>query len=579
MLSFLRFFKNSIAVLWKRHHLIVPPKYWGRYFKFLKNKICNKYEYFNPFVSKEYNKWLELHDKNSEIIELKYKPLISFIIPVYNIEPDFLSDCLNSILNQSYQNFEICLADDNSTLEETINTLKKYEKKDLRIKVTYRTENGHISKATNTALEMATGDYVALMDDDDILTSDALYKVVLAINENRNIEFIYSDEDKQDMDGNLCEPHFKSDFAATSLYGGNYICHFTVIKKSLLDKIGGLKEEYVGAQDFDLFLRATESTKEIYHISEVLYHWRKVPGSTADTIGNKTYAIDNGKKAVMASLERKGKDAYVTTPIKTTHYVVHYNVINNPLVSIILTNNNKKSIINNVHQFMENNKYRNIEIIVNSKNDYNLKFENVIFMPGNINNVIKSSSGEYVMIVSGKISIGDSNLIEEMLGYAMQDEMGVVGPKIYNYGKTIKSAGLILSNENIYIDAFANYFTDSYGVYGRLLVPYNYSAISDICIMFSKDKYNLVNGFRNDVTFTLSSIDFCLKLLKKGYQNVLLSHVWIFQKDNKRIERYELSEQEKNLIRKDWNLDDDIYYNKNFSKSYGFMLGVNNSEK
>ena len=215
---------------------------------------------------------------------------------------------------------------------------------------------------------------------------------------------------------------------------------------------------------------------------------------------------------VEASLKRKGKNAYVTVPIKSTHYVVHYNVEGNPLVSIIMIDCNKNSIKNNL------------------------------------------------------------NIIEEMIGYVSQDEIGVVGPKIYNYGKLIKSAGLILSNKNIYIDAFNNYFTDSYGLYGRLLVPYNYSALSDVFLMFSKRKYNEVNGFRNDVDFTLSSIDFCLKLLKKNYQNVLLSHLFVFQKDFSRKERYELSDDDKLLFLKDWNLYNDIYYNKNLSKTYGFML-------
>ena len=201
-----------------------------------------------------------------------------------------------------------------------------------------------------------------------------------------------------------------------------------------------------------------------------------------------------------------------------------------------------------------------------------------IFYP-NINNLIKTAKGEYILIVSGKIKLNDLNILEEMIGYASQNEIGVVGPKIYNYGKLIKSAGLILSNKNIYIDAFSSYFTDSYGLYGRLLVPYNYSALSDVFLMFSKKKYDEVNGFREDVDFTLSSIDFCLKILKNNYQNVLLSHLSINQKDISRKDRYEISENDKNLIRESCDLDNDIYYNKNLSKDYGFMLEVNNDEE
>ena len=569
MIRILKLIKNSIVVLWTRHHLIVPPKYWKRYWKSFKKRLSFKTEYLNPFNIKEYNKWLK-YNSDCKIEKLNYNPLISFIIPVYNINPDYLKDCLDSILNQTYQNFEICLADDNSTKKETIETLKEYEKKDPRVKVTYRKENGHISKATNTALEMVTGEYVALMDDDDILDKNALFKVAKAINKNKNLEFIYSDEDKLDMKNRLCEPHFKPDFSPHSFYGGNYICHFTIIKKTLLDKIGGLREEYVGAQDFDLFLRATESTKNICHIPEILYHWRKVPGSTADTIGNKVYAIENGKKAVEDALKRKGKDAYVTTPIKTTHYVVHYNIHKTPLVSVIMLDNSKTSIKNNIKELQKDKYYNNLEIFIKSSKEYNVS-KNITVIDEEINDIIQKAKGQYILIISGKIKITNPNLLTELLGYASQKEIGVVGPKIYNYGKLIKSAGLILSNKNIYIDAFSSYFNDSYGLYGRLLVPYNYTAISDIFFMFDKEKYNEVGGFEENINFTLASIDFNLKLAKK-YENVVLNNLFIYQKSSNRTERYALEENEKDFLRKKWNLDDDKFYNKNLSKDYGFML-------
>lgn len=575
-MKYLSFVKNIIVLMWTRHHFLIPPKYWRKYYNSFTRKLTMKREYYNPFDNKEYNIWLKKL-KNYDNKKINKSPLISFIIPVYNIERNYLSDCLESILKQTYQNFEICLADDNSTNPETISALKEYEEKDSRIKVVYRKENGHISKATNSALEITTGEYIALMDDDDILTPNALCKVVQAINES-NADFIYSDEDKLDMNGILCEPHFKSDFAEHSFYGGNYICHFTVIKKDLFDKIGNFRDEFVGAQDFDLFLRATEKAEKIYHIPEILYHWRKIPGSTADTIGNKTYAIENGKKAVEEALKRKGKDAYVTTPIKTTHYVVHYNVKNNPLISIIMIDNNRKSIKNNLNELLKFNTYNNIEIIINHDN-INLNNKNVKFKKDTINNLISMANGRYILIVSGKIKLGSKDILKEMMGYASQNEIGVIGPKIFNYGKLIKSAGLILSNENIYVDAFNNYFTDSYGLYGRLLVPYNYSALSEVFIMFSKEKYNKVKGFREDVDFSLSSVDFCLKMLKNNYQNILLSHLYVFQKDISRKQKFELSDNEKQIIRNDWDLDNDNYYNKNLSKTYSFMLGVDDNEK
>ena len=227
--------KNGILFLWREHHFLVPPTFWGKYLKVIGLKIKHIFikETYYPFNRKDFNKWIKKHEKKPIYEELEYKPLISILIPVYNIEREYLKDCLDSILNQKYENFEVCLADDCSTLKETKDTLMEYEEKDKRIKVVYRTENGHISRTTNSALEIAKGEFIGLMDDDDILTEDCLYEMVKALNENKKLDFIYSDEDKIDMEGVRCEPHFKSDFAPDSILGGNYICHFEIIIKHL----------------------------------------------------------------------------------------------------------------------------------------------------------------------------------------------------------------------------------------------------------------------------------------------------------------------------------------------------------
>ena len=577
MKRILGFFKNSILILWRRHHFIVLPKYWGRYFKFFIRKISGKTEvYLNPFVIKEYNKWLEEKNKNIEIKKFDYNPLISFIIPVYNIEPIYLKDCIDSILNQSYQNFEICIADDCSTNKDTIKTLKLFEKQDKRIRVVYRKINGHISESTNSALAITKGEYIALMDDDDTLDKNALYKVVEALNFDRKIDFIYSDEDKLDMNGNYCEPHFKTDFAVDSLFGGNYICHFTVIKKTIFNKIGNFDKKYVGAQDFDLFLRATEVADKIYHIPEILYHWRKIPGSTADTVENKDYAIENGRKAVETALKRRKIDGYVTAPIKCTHYVVNYNVKNNPKLSIVMLDVNKKIFKNNIAEFLKINKYENIEFVVNCNSLRKEKeYKNIIFnSSSDINELINLTSGEYILITVGKIKLDSGNLLETMIGYASQKNIGVVGPKIYHFSKTIKSAGLILSNECIYSNAFHDYFTDSLGYYGRLLVPYNYSAISNRFTMFEKKKYLKVDGYLNCKNFDISNIDFCLKMLSNGYRNILISNRHVKQKDLNSKKYYEMNIKESRKILNKWDLDSNKYYNKNLSKKYPFMLSV-----
>ena len=574
MKRFFLYIKAAIKLLWSRHHFLIPPRLWKRYFVRFFKKMRENEEFLNPFVLKEYNKWLS--NQNNEMVKkMSYEPLISFIIPVYNIEKEFLEDCLDSILNQTYKNFEICIADDASTKLETIETLKEYEKKDKRVKVVYRKENGHISKASNSALEIASGEYIALMDDDDIISSDALYYAVKAINNDITIDFIYSDEDKMNMDGTLCEPHFKPDFSLDSFYGGNYICHFTVIKRELLDKIGFFREQYVGAQDFDLFLRAVEKAKKIYHIPKILYHWRKVPGSTADTIENKEYAIENGKKAVEDSLKRRKIIGTVSVPLKCTHYIVHYEVKTDPLVSVIMLDNSRYSINNNL-DVLNKADYKKLEIFINYSNKINIKnnkFINIKLLNNrSLNEIIGMAKGEHILIISGKINTNQIEWIKELVGYSSQKQIGAVGPKLLNYDGTIKSAGLVLSNKNIYADAFAGYFSDSVGFYGRLVVPYDYSALASQCVMFSKKKYNEVKGFMDDVDIDIANIDFCLKLLEKGYRNVLLSHIGLKQQDNKKTKRYEILDKDRSILSEKWNLDDNTYYNENLSKTFPFML-------
>ena len=201
-----------------------------------------------------------------------YKPFFSFIVPSYNGEPEFLSECLDSMLNQSYKNFEIVICDDASTNEDSIKLLEKYEKNNKQINLIKRKKNGMISIASNDAIKAAKGDFIVLVDNDDVVHQDSLYYFAKALNEDKNIDFLYSDEDKIDYSGNIMEPHFKPDFSPDTLMSLNYICHLSCIRKSIVDKVGGFRSEFDGSQDYDLFLRIVENTNNIYHIEKVLYH-------------------------------------------------------------------------------------------------------------------------------------------------------------------------------------------------------------------------------------------------------------------------------------------------------------------
>ena len=266
---------RAIRLLWRKHHFLVPPKMWAYYFRKLKEKLQweeSNISFLAPFDITNYNEWIIKHERHDEVRELNYNPKISIAVPVYNAPIKYLEECIESVIGQAYENWELCIADDKSTDPEVKKTLEKYKKLDKRIKVVYRKENGNISKATNSAFDIATGDYIALLDNDDVLTKDALYEVVKVLNKDKKVDFIYSDEDKLNSEGRRCDPYFKADFSPDTLLSNNYICHLTVFKKLLLDKVGGEHSEFDGAQDYDLFLRLTEKAKKIYHIPKILYH-------------------------------------------------------------------------------------------------------------------------------------------------------------------------------------------------------------------------------------------------------------------------------------------------------------------
>lgn len=594
---------HGIAFLWREHHFLVPPALWGKYLRAFGEKVKHLFykETYYPFNVKQYNKWLKKHEEKTIYEELEYKPLISILIPVYNIGREYLSECLDSILAQKYENFEVCLADDCSTLQETKDTLEEYKKKDSRIKVVYRKENGHISRTTNSALEIAKGEFVGLMDDDDIITENCLYEMVKALNKNKELDFIYSDEDKIDMKGRRCEPHFKPDFSPDSILGANYICHFEIIRTSIVKKIGGERPEFVGAQDFDFFLRIIDETtpERIKHIPKILYHWRKVPGSTADNIDNKEYAINAGKKAVEETMKRRGLEAEVTVPIESTCYVVNYKYKKEPKVTIIIPTKDLSSMLNKcLESIYEKTKYKNYEIMIvdnnsveeetkelfekyNKKDNFKVIKYDKEFNFAKINNyAVKKATGDYILFLNNDTEVITEDWLEQMVGYAMQDHIACVGAKLIYENDTIQHGGVILGIDGIARHAFLNYDADIYGFYGRMTVPWNYSAVTAACLMINKKKFEEVNGFTEELKVAYNDIDLNLKLREKGYYNVMLPQVELYHYESKSrgldttTEKYKQFLKEKEYMENRWPevLDRDPFYNPNFSKKDCFML-------
>ena len=581
---------------------------WKKYFKDFKCRINGTTDrFYNPFYVSEYNKWLRENTKETEYKELKYQPKISILIPVYNIERRYLAACLDSILSQTYANYEVCLVDDHSTLEETKSTLTEYKNKDKRIKVKYRSENGHISKTTNDALKMATGDFVALMDDDDLLTPDALYKVVSVLNKNKNLDLIYSDEDKLNPKGLYCDPNFKPDFSPDTLLSLNYICHLVVLRRKIVEEVGGFTVGLEGAQDHDLLLKVTEKTNKIYHIPEILYHWRMIEGSTSMTISNKSYATDKGKLAIENALARRNIKGTVEKDELSTYYRVYYTYEKEPKISIIIPTRDYVDILKTcIDSIYEKTNYKNYEIIIANNDskekktldffdEYKKKYKNfkvvdciMEFNYSRINNIaVEKATGEYIVLLNNDTEVITGDWLKIMVGYAMQKHIGAVGPKLLYPDETVQHGGVILGLGGVASHAYIGATRDDFGMYGRLRVPYNYSACTAACLMIKKTKFLEVGGLEENLKVAYNDIDFNIKLLEKGYYNVFLPNVELLHYESKSrgldttSEKYKRFQLEEKYMYDKWKnkLTEDRFYNPNFSKKGWFMLDKADKKK
>lgn len=596
---------KGIQMLWEEDRFLVPPKKYKYYYQKMKNRI----KYYNqenifyiPDKKKDYLNWLEANENNESIEEnFDYTPLISICIPVYNVKKKYLSECLDSILNQTYQNFEICIADDCSTNEETLQTLREYQNKDERIHILFKNENGHISKTTNDALSMANGEFVGLVDNDDILASNALYECIKELNENRYIDLIYTDEDKLDLDGKRCFPHFKPDWSPDTLLSLNYICHFALLRKSILKEIGGFTVGLEGAQDYDLFLRYTEKTNKIKHIPKILYHWRMIEGSTAVAINNKSYATDNGKISIENALKRRGICGHVEKDNVSTYYRVVYDMNPQSMVSIIIPTKDYADITRQcLNSIYTKTTYNNYEVIVMNNNstddetynlfeEYKKKYNNFRVIDANyefnyskINNeAVTYAKGDYICLLNNDTEIISDNWLEVMIGYASQPHIGAVGPKLLYPDETVQHGGVILGLGGVASHAYIGASRIELGMYGRLRVPYNYSAVTAACLLVSKKKFLEVGGLEEDLKVAYNDIDFNIKLLKKGYFNVFLPQIEIFHyesksrgldtKDENKYKRF-LKESEYMYTKWKNEIKNDKFYNVNFSKKGWFVL-------
>ena len=507
---------------------IISIPYWKRKYKKIFNKQEKQYKYIKPSVSLT-------EDDNKKYLN---QPTFSIIMPTYNTPVKWLKAAIDSVKNQNYTNWELCISDDASKDESTLNYLKTLSND--KIKVAFNSVNQGISIASNVAIDMAKGGYIVLLDHDDELTSDALWELVKEINIS-NADFIYSDEDKIDEKGICTSPHFKPDFSAERLLAQNYICHLACIKKSLLDEVGHFRKGFEGSQDHELFLRLVEKAKFIKHIPKVLYHWRAIKGSTALNLNEKNYAFEAGRLAVESALHRRAISGKVALGVALGTYKVERDIIGLPLVSIIIPFKDEPEILEKcLESIISKSTYTNYEIIAISNNSttdqpkqviekFKHKFDKITYLEYNcpfnyseINNyAVNSASGEHLILLNNDIEIISSDWIESLLQFSQFKDIGAVGAKLLYPNNTIQHAGVIVGINGVAGHSHKYFPADNYGYLGRLILNQNISAVTAACLMVKKELYLSVNGL-NEIEFKVAfnDIDFCLRLVEAGYSNI-----------------------------------------------------------
>lgn len=569
----------------------------------LKAKIRGVHHYLDGYQISvaDYQKWisevegLDVEKLKNSVGKFKNFPLISIVMPTYNSNIKWLGEVIESVRNQVYPHWELCIADDASTDIEVKILLEKYVQLDPRIKVLFREQNGHISNASNSALEMCTGDFVGLLDHDDLLSPAALYWVADAINSNPDLGMIYTDEDKIDARGTRQSPYFKSDWNLDLFYAHNMFSHFGVYRKTVLDHIGGFRVGFEGSQDYDLALRAMEVIGQdgIFHIPKVLYHWRIHQESTAGGASAKPYAMIAGERAINDHFKRMG----VSGSVEFTGYGYRpkYEIPSpEPLVSVIIPTRNGLALLKKcIDSILLKTLYKYYEIIVVDNNsdepeilEYLAGMEKagiirVIqdsreFNYSALNNLAaQSAQGKVLALLNNDIEVISPEWMGEMVSHAMRPDIGAVGAKLLYPNNTIQHAGVLLGVGGIANHAHRHFPSEHPGYFSRASLVNCFSAVTAACLFVRKDLYEEAGGLdEHNLSVSFNDIDFCLRLIELGYRNVYTPYALLYHhesatrgyEDNpQKIRRFE---KEISYMSQHWSkfIQHDPMYNPNLSK-------------
>ena len=539
---------------------------------------------------------------------------ISILVPLYNTPKNFLHEMIDSVVNQTYQNWELCLADGSDKEHVYVGEIcQEYMNKPGGERIVYKKliKNEGISGNTNACYEMATGEYIGLFDHDDVLHPCALYEYVKVINE-KDADYIYCDEItfKNGDLNKMVTMHFKPDYAVDNLRANNYICHFSVFARTLLEGTELFRTKFDGSQDHDMILRLTDAAKNVVHVPKALYYWRSHAGSVASGIEAKTYAINAAKGAIAEHLRSHGYDNFEITSTRAfeTIFRISYEIIGTPKVSIVIANKDHVEDLERcISSILERTSYLNYEIIIVENNsetkeifeyyDSLKKYKNiqVVTFKGEfnysaVNNLgVKHATGDYILLLNNDTQVISINWIEELLMFAQREDVGAVGAKLYYGDKTVQHAGVVLQlgAHRTAGHIHCRQGRDSIGYMGKLCYAQNVSAVTAACLLVSKAKYEEVGGLDENFRVALNDVDFCLKLREKGYLNIFTPYSELYHYES--ISRGSDLEGA-NLARLDKEAEDfktkwkevldkgDPYYNPNFSldnNDYSLKMSYN----
>lgn len=544
----------------------------------------------------EYRRWIARWEPKRAELEAQRQhrfpitPKISVVVPVFNPPLAFAEAMVQSVQNQTYGHWELCLADA-STDPEVRTCLATLAGRDSRLRYQQLETNLGIAGNSNAALALATGDYVALLDHDDLLAPFALFEMAAAINQDAEADFFYSDEDKLDTVGERVEPNFKPDWSPETLRSRNYICHLTFLKRELVDKLGGFREGFDGAQDYDLVLRASEHARRIVHIPHVLYHWRMHAQSTASNKDSKSYAYANGKRALAEHLSRCGVDGSVHDgPILGTYQVI-YHLRTQPLVSVIVPNKDHPEMLTRCVESLAQGSYANYELIVvengSSREETFAYYDQLREQPHTrilewtkpfnyaaVNNfAAHHARGELLLFLNNDIESINPDWLEAMVKLAVQPGVGIVGAKLYYADDTVQHAGIVVGLGGIAGHGFLNFPRNAAGYMQRLQYTQNVAAVTGACLLTPKAVFDEIGGLDEGFVLAFNDVDYCLQVLAKGYRVVWTPEAELYHLESK-TRGYEDTPEKEARFRKEielfrskwesWLAAGDPYYSRHF---------------